>query len=54
MPDLVDDVLTKDFTVGLDATSGVISITVAWPVNKGQCLDGSDNDYCSYTLRSRL
>ncbi|WP_454912820.1 type IV pilus modification protein PilV [Variovorax gossypii] len=54
MPDLVDDVLTNNFAVGLDATSGVISITVAWPVSKGQCLDGSDNDYCSYILRSRL
>ncbi|MGF6350364.1 type IV pilus assembly protein PilV [Variovorax sp. W2I14] len=54
MPELSDDLVTSNFAVGLDATSGVIAITVAWPVKKGQCLDGNDNEYCTFTLRSRL
>lgn len=54
MPELPDALVTSNFAVGLDAASGVISITVAWPVKKGQCLDGNDNEYCSYILRSRL
>ena len=54
MPELSDSLVTSNFVVGVDATSGVISITVAWPAKKGQCLDGTDNDFCSYTLQSRL
>lgn len=54
MPELPDALVTSNFVVGLDATSGVISVTVAWPVKKGECLDGTDNDFCSYILRSRL
>ncbi|MGJ7502316.1 type IV pilus modification protein PilV [Variovorax sp. ZT5P49] len=55
MPELSDALVTSNFVVGLDAAgSGVVSVTVAWPVKKGQCLDGTDNDFCSYTLRSRL
>ncbi|WP_395318230.1 type IV pilus modification protein PilV [Variovorax sp. UC74_104] len=54
MPELPDALVTSNFVVGLDATSGVISVTVAWPVKKGECLDGTDNDFCSYMLRSRL
>ncbi|MGJ7527002.1 type IV pilus modification protein PilV [Variovorax sp. GB1P17] len=54
MPELPAALVTSNFVVGLDAGNGVISVTVAWPVKKGQCLDGTDNDFCSYTLRSRL
>lgn len=54
MPELSDALIKSNFTVGLDATSGVVAVTVAWPVKKGQCLDGSDNEFCSYALRSRL
>ncbi|MCR6479084.1 type IV pilus modification protein PilV [Variovorax sp. ZS18.2.2] len=54
MPELPDDLVTSDFAVGLDAASGVIAITVAWPVKKGQCLDGTENEFCTFTLRSRL
>lgn len=54
MPELSDALFTSNFVVGLDATSGVISVIVAWPVKKGQCLDRADNDFCTYTLRSRL
>lgn len=54
MPELSDALVTSNFVVGLDATSGVVSVTVAWPVKKGECLDGTDNDFCSYILRSRL
>jgi len=56
MPELADaeELIASHFAVGLDAISGVISVTVAWPVKKGQCLDGNDNEYCTYTLQSRL
>jgi len=54
MPELKDELVTSNFVVGLDAVSGVVLVTVAWPVKKGQCLDSTDNEYCSYTLRSRL
>ncbi|RZL65297.1 MAG: type IV pilus modification protein PilV [Variovorax sp.] len=54
IPELTDDLITSHFAVDLDATSQLISVTVTWPVKKGQCLDGKDNDYCTYTLRSRL
>ena len=45
--------MTNHFAVSADVNN-VISITVAWPVKKGQCLDGNDNDYCTFTLKSRL
>jgi len=57
IPELTDDILTSYFAVGVNAGSNVISITVAWPVKKGQCLDkdGSDDDtHCTFTLQSRL
>ncbi len=54
MPELSDALIQSNFTVDLDAASGVIAVTVAWPVRKGQCLDGSDNAFCAYALRSRL
>lgn len=54
IPELSDALITSNFAVGVDAISSVISITVAWPVKKGQCLDGTDNEYCSFTLQSRL
>lgn len=54
MPELGDGLIKSSFVVGLDATAGVISVTVAWPVMKGQCLDGAENDHCSYKLQSRL
>ncbi len=54
IPELTDSLITSNFSIGADAVSGVISITVAWPVKKGQCLDGNDNEYCSFTLQSRL
>lgn len=57
IPELTDGFLTSYFAVGVDAVSGVISITVAWPVKKGQCLDkdGNDDDtHCTFTLQSRL
>jgi len=56
MPELTNDFIKDHFAVGLDANN-VISITVAWPVKKGQCLDknGTDEDvYCTYKLQSRL
>lgn len=57
IPELTDEFMNKYFAVGVDATTRVVSITVAWPVKKGQCLDkdGNDNDvHCTYTLQSRL
>ena len=54
IPELTDALITSNFTVGVDAVSSVISVTVAWPVKKGQCLDGNDNEYCTYTLQSRI
>lgn len=54
IPELTDALITSRFAVQADAVSGVLSVIVAWPVKEGQCLDGSTNDYCTYTLRSRL
>lgn len=54
IPELTDDLITEHFAVDLDAATNLISVTVTWPVKKGQCLDGNDNDYCTYTLQSRL
>ncbi len=57
IPGLDDDLIKDHFAVGLDAASGVISITVAWKVKKGQCLDkdaNEDDTYCTFTLQSRL
>ena len=57
IPELTDELIKDHFAVGVEATTNVISITVAWPVKKGQCLDknGKDDDvYCTYTLQSRL
>lgn len=56
IPELPDALITSAFTVGVDAMTNVVAITVAWPVKKGQCLNatGNDDDYCTYTLRSRL
>lgn len=53
VPDLTTDRITSSFAVTADA-GGVVSVTVAWPVKKGQCLDGNDNEFCTFTLRSRL
>lgn len=56
IPELTDSLIKDHFAVGVDANN-VISITVAWPVKKGQCLDknGKDDDvYCTYKLQSRL
>lgn len=54
IPALPDELIKERFAVSVDAITSVISVTVAWPVKKGQCLDGNDNDYCTYTLQSRL
>lgn len=54
VPELTDALITSQFAVDVDAVNSVISVTVAWPVKKGQCLDGNDNEYCTYTLQSRL
>jgi type IV pilus assembly protein PilV len=54
IPELTEKMTTDRFAVGVDAASQVVTVTVAWPVKKGQCLDGNDNDYCTFTLRSRL
>lgn len=53
VPDLTADRIDSSFAVSADA-DGLVSVTVAWPVKKGQCLDGSDNEFCTFTLRSRL
>lgn len=56
MPELTDDLLKDQFTV--NATGGVVSVTVAWPVKKGQCLNAatsaSENEFCTFKLQSRL
>ncbi|WP_253278114.1 type IV pilus modification protein PilV [Variovorax paradoxus] len=56
MPELENSLITSNFVVAVDAGTGVISVTVAWPVKKGQCLlkDGSDDLFCTYELRSKL
>lgn len=54
MPELTAEQITSAFAVGADTTSGLVSVTVAWPVKKGQCLNGADDEYCTFTLRSRL
>ncbi|WP_313296521.1 type IV pilus modification protein PilV [Diaphorobacter sp.] len=53
MPEVSDDLLTDHFVVHAAAT-GVVSVTVAWPVKAGQCLDGTENEFCTYTLQSRI
>jgi len=57
MPEIaaVDNFFRKHFVVA--ESSGVVAITVAWPVKKGQCLSEDlpdDTDYCTYTLKSKL
>lgn len=56
MPELTDDLLTQHFAVS--SSNGVVSVTVAWPVKKGQCLKAEagaqDDEFCTYTLQSRL
>lgn len=54
IPELTDGLIDSHFVVGVDAASNLVSVTVAWPVKKGQCLDESDNEYCTYTLQTRL
>ncbi|MBN9324335.1 MAG: type IV pilus modification protein PilV, partial [Delftia acidovorans] len=52
-PDPTADRNDNSFAVSADA-DGLVSVTVAWPVKKGQCLEGSDNEFCTFTRRSRL
>ncbi len=56
IPELTDDLLTSQFVVS--ASSGVVSVTVAWPVKKGQCLNADaskkDDEFCTFNLQSRL
>lgn len=54
MPELSAEQITSAFAVDADISSGLVSVTVAWPVKKGQCLNGADDEYCTFTLRSRL
>lgn len=54
MPELTAEQIASAFVVGADTASGLVSVTVAWPVKKGQCLNGSDDEYCTFTLQSRL
>lgn len=54
MPELTAEQITSAFAVGADTSSGLVSVTVAWPVKKGQCLNGTDDEYCTFTLQSRL
>ncbi len=54
IPELTTELLTSSFAVNADASSGLVSVTVAWPVKKGQCLNGNDDEICTLTLRSRL
>ena len=57
MPSLTTNLLTQRFVVKADA-NGVVTVTVAWPVKKGQCLgtnvNDSENEYCTFSLQSRL
>lgn len=56
MPDLQDDLVTSHFSV-VPQGNGVVAVTVAWPVKKGQCLREGEVDastYCSYRLLSKL
>lgn len=57
MPELTDALVQSDFVVGVDADD-LVSVTVAWPVKKGQCMaaneDEDDELRCTFTLRSRL
>lgn len=52
IPDLTDELIKNHFVISQSA--GIVSIQVAWPVKAGQCLDGSDREYCTYKLQSRL
>lgn len=52
IPDLTDELINNQFTISQSA--GIVSIQVAWPVKAGECLDGSNNNYCIYKLQSRL
>ena len=56
MPELTDELVEKEFAVTTD--SNLVTVTVAWPTKKGQCLsneDGAEDDeFCTYTLQSRL
>jgi len=57
---LMPEIATVNTSMGglvVTETAGVVSITVAWPVKKGQCLAEGlppNADYCTYTLRSKL
>ncbi|QNP47406.1 type IV pilus modification protein PilV [Diaphorobacter aerolatus] len=55
MPEITTDTLTKNFSVTSNA-AGLVSVTVAWPTKKGECLkkDGLDDEFCTLTLQSRL
>ena len=57
MPELTDDLITSQYSVSASA-NGVVSVVVAWPVKKGQCLSSdatsADNEYCTFKLQSRL
>lgn len=56
MPEVTDDTLTEHFSVTGDATSGVVTVTVAWPVKKGQCLkeNGVEDEFCTFRLQSKI
>ena len=58
MPSLTADLMTQQFAVKADASTGVVTVTVAWPVKVGQCLGTDVKDlehaYCTFSLQSRL
>lgn len=52
MPEITKDFIQQHFVVS--TASGLVSIQVAWPVKPGQCLDNTNNEFCTYVLQSRL
>ena len=52
MPEITKDFIQQYFVVS--TASNLVSIQVAWPVKPGQCLDGRNNEFCTYVLQSRL
>ena len=58
MPSLTTALMTQQFAVTADTGTGVVTVTVAWPVRTGQCMSADPNDakyeYCTFSLQSRL
>ena len=56
-----EDLMNSEFHICRSKTAGsctvdgsAIEIQLAWAVKGGECLDGSDNNYCTYAVRAEF